>query len=338
MQNRITKPTRLLDEKGMLIQKGYATEPLFIYDRSKIKAPKHRIKEWDYYCIYNNSYAVCMTVADNGYHGFASSSIIDFRKPWQQTVGMMIILPLGKLHMPPSSSMGDIHFENKRVKLDFAIQNNRRILNVDFKDFYEGKNLKGKLTLYQPNDDSMVIATPFSENKRAFYYNQKINCMPASGTISLGDDVYQFDDNDSFGILDWGRGVWTYENTWYWGSASGLVDGKRFGFNIGYGFGDTSAASENMLFYDGIAHKLDQIEFHISDDYIKPWKFTSNDSRFELDFVPIIDRADRINALVIETDQHQVFGKFSGKVVLDDGKTLDIKDLVGFAEKVHNRW
>lgn len=26
------------------------------------------------------------------------------------------------------------------------------------------------------------------------------------------------------------------------------VDGHRFGFNIGYGFGDTSAASENVIF------------------------------------------------------------------------------------------
>ena len=47
------------------------------------------------------------------------------------------------------------------------------------------------------------------------------------------------------------------------------MNGKPFGFNIGYGFGDTSAASENMLFYDGTAHKLDDVTFHIpKDSYI----------------------------------------------------------------------
>lgn len=92
-------------------------------------------------------------------------------------------------------------------------------------------------------------------------------------------------------MLDWGRGVWTYHNTWYWGSTSGQVDGIPFGWNIGYGFGNTSAASENMLFYGGRAHKLSQVQFHIPmrdgrEDYLRPWTFTSDDGRFEMDFVP----------------------------------------------------
>ncbi len=35
---------------------------------------------------------------------------------------------------------------------------------------------------------------------------------------------------------------------------------------------------------------------------------------------------------------HQVFGRFSGTVVLDDGRKLQINDLMGFAEKVRNKW
>lgn len=117
------------------------------------------------------------------------------------------------------------------------------------------------------------------------------------------------------------------------------MDGKPFGFNIGYGFGDTSAASENMLFYDGKAHKLEDVIFHIpKDDYLKPWTFSSSDGRFEMDFKPVLDRAARTNAWIIETDQHQVFGKMSGKAVLDDGTVLEIKDLMCFAEDVHNRY
>ncbi len=72
--------------------------------------------------------------------------------------------------------------------------------------------------------------------------------MTARGSVRFDGQEYVFDPATSFAVLDWGRGVWTYKNTWYWGSASGLVDGVPFGFNIGYGFGDTSAASENMLF------------------------------------------------------------------------------------------
>lgn len=46
-----------------------------------------------------------------------------------------------------------------------------------------------------------------------------------------------------------GKGVWTYDNTWYWGTGSGWHDGgDPFGFNLGYGFSDHSSASENMVF------------------------------------------------------------------------------------------
>ena len=57
-----------------------------------------------------------------------------------------------------------------------------------------------------------------------------------------------------------------------------------------------------------------------------------------MDFVPVIDRAARINAGIIESDQHQVFGRMSGNVILDDGTKLEIKDLMCFAEDVHNRY
>ena len=38
---------------------------------------------------------------------------------------------------------------------------------------------------------------------------------------------------------------------------------NEIGFNIGYGFGDTSNATENMVFYNGKAHKLEDVKFNI---------------------------------------------------------------------------
>ena len=52
----------------------------------------------------------------------------------------------------------------------------------------------------------------------------------------------------------------------------------------------------------------------------------------------MLDRASRTSVLVIESDQHQVFGKFNGRMVLDDGSVIELKDFLGFAEKVKNRW
>lgn len=52
----------------------------------------------------------------------------------------------------------------------------------------------------------------------------------------------------------------------------------------------------------------------------------------------MLDRAAKTSAVIIESDQHQVFGRMSGKAVLDDGTVLEIKDLMCFAEDVHNRY
>ena len=119
-----------------------------------------------------------------------------------------------------------------------------------------------------------------------------------------------------------------------------MAGGRPFGFNIGYGFGDTSAASENMVFVDGRAHKLDQVTFHIPEGTYDgaPWTFTSNDGRFEMTFEPIIDRNGSVDLKILRSIQHQVFGRFSGQVALDDGSRLEVKDLLGFAEEVKNRW
>jgi len=51
MQIEITENIPLLDENGHITKEGWAKKPYWSYDRNKIKAGKHRIKEWDYYAI-----------------------------------------------------------------------------------------------------------------------------------------------------------------------------------------------------------------------------------------------------------------------------------------------
>ena len=69
-----------------------------------------------------------------------------------------------------------------------------------------------------------------------------------------------------------------------------------------------------------------------------PWKFTSSDGRFEMDFVPVLDREANLDFKVLISDQHQVFGKISGTAILDDGTKIEIRDVMCFAEKVHTRY
>jgi len=343
-QHRITNKHKLLDENGHVSEPGYSTSQVLEYNRHDIKAGKWRIKEWDYYYTGNSRHAIAMTIADNSYMALISVTLFNFIERWEKTQTLMLPFTFGKLKLPNISSKGATAFKNNRVDISFVNDGKARALKCNFKNFTKGNDLHADLVITDEPQDSMVIATPFAKDKTAFYYNQKINCMKAKGLVTLGSSVYEFNSPDSMTVLDWGRGVWTYENTWYWGSMSVVLpDGTPFGFNIGYGFGDTSAASENMLFYNGKAHKLSRTEFKIplkdgKDDFMSPWKFTSDDGRFELDFQPILDRYSYANLLILKSVQHQVFGKFSGKVILDDGKVIELQNQIGFAEKVYNKF
>lgn len=341
MQNEIISAAPLLDENGNLRQAGFAKRLLPVYRRADIKVSPTRIKEWDYYLVSNGRFAVAFTIDDNGYMGLDSVSLLDFERGINLTKSPMSFMPLGRLSMPESSARGDVRHSGKHHSLAFLNDGDgRRVLMAKMKGLGPEGDFSARIELTDEPEESMVICTPF-EKAGHFYYNQKINCMRASGRAIYGGRVYEFDPADSFAVLDWGRGVWTYHNTWYWGSASYQVDGVPFGWNIGYGFGDTSAASENMLFYNGKAHKLSEVRFHIpgdEKDFMSPWKFTSDDGRFEMDFVPVMDRAACTDVKLIKSDQHQVFGRFTGRAVLDDGKAIEVKDFPGFAEKVENKW
>ena len=339
--HEVTNVQPLLKEDGTLREPGWSKKLVQVYNREAIKAPKFRIKEWDYYLVISNdgNFGLAFTISDDGYIGLQSVSLLDFSVPCEHTETVLNAFPMGKLKLPRTSDEGNTIYIDKRLQMRFLKLPEQRRIMCRFNNFQDGKPFECDITLEQPEMDTMVIATPWKEKKTAFYYNQKINCMRASGTAKFNGREYKFNPETDFGTLDWGRGVWTYDNNWYWGSGNGIVDGKPFGFNIGYGFGDTTAASENILFYDGKCHKLDDIKFNIPESsYTDPWTFTSSDGRFEMNFVPIIDRAAKIDVKFIITDQHQVFGRMSGKAILDDGTVLEVKDLLCFAEDVHNKY
>lgn len=343
MQIQLT-PGELLDSQGRLVERGWATREVRRYRRAAVRAWPLRTKEWDYYCILSGDRGIALTVADNDYFGFLGITWLDLGQRLYTSEDVIVPWPRGRFGMPESADSGDVVQQHSKVAMSFRHVPGGRQLAFSAPGFDRGRGLSGEIFLSQPPMDRMVIATPFPGAPRRFYYNQKINCLLASGQVVIGEEAHVFSPDSSMGVLDWGRGAWTYDNTWYWGSASGMVtrNGKRvsFGFNIGHGFGDTSAASENMLFIEGRAHKLDQVTFHMPDGAPDsgPWRFTSNDQRFELMFSPLLDRAADFNLGLMKSSQHQVFGRFSGTVVTDQGERLAVEDLVGFAERVHNKW
>lgn len=340
MQEFINEKDNLLDSMGNLKHPGYSKEMLLEYSREQIKANPLRIKEWDYYLIYNKDIAIALTIADNSYMGLVTASFINLKEKNEKTVSKMFWFPRGKVNLPNTSKTGNAIKEGKGYSFKFINEKEKRILDCKLDNFVNHKPYIVHIELENEPVDSMVIATPFKKDKH-FYYNQKIVGFKASGEITINDETIKLND-ETYALLDWGRGVWTYNNTWYWGAGCQKVGNDLIGFNLGYGFGDTSKASENMIFINGKSIKLDLVTFNIptkkgKDDYLSPWSIVSNDGIINFEFTPIIDRHSNTNALIIQSNQHQVFGTLSGTITLND-KVIKLSDFTCFFEKVINRW
>ncbi|MDR3147250.1 MAG: DUF2804 domain-containing protein, partial [Treponema sp.] len=61
--------------------------------------------------------------------------------------------------------------------------------------------------------------------------------------------------------------------------------------------------------------------------------FTSNDGRLEMSFVPNQERVEWTGLVFYSMTRRQVVGRFSGRVILDDGSEVEFRGMIGFAER-----
>lgn len=344
MQIELTQPGPLLDTQGCLAQVGWSRQPLLECNLENARfyalrpLQRFRVKRWDYYAVFSPQRFFSATVADLGYAGNVFVYTLDLVHNELHEEGLVI--PLGRgVQLPRDSMRGETSFANRQAALRFQAEAGERRIFVDWPGYHEGRGIKAEITLTcPPEHESMTIAIPIGAKR--FYYNRKINCLPAQGYIQYGDLREELHPRESLGSLDWGRGVWEYRSFWNWASASGyLPDGRTLGLNLGRGFGDLSRATENCLILDGRVHKLDQVGLNYQPgEMMRPWRFTDNEGRLDLTFTPFHERVARTALVVIDSEVHQMFGRYTGCARLDDGQQVQVRDLIGFAEEHRARW
>lgn len=344
MQNELTTATPLLNEHGGLSQIGWSRQPLLDCNLEKASfyalrpLQRFRIKRWDYYAVFTPRHFFSATIADLGYAGNLFVYTMDFSSGELHEEGLVIPLARG-ISLPRNSTQGESHFEDSRLRLHFNVTPSGRHVEVDWPAFHDGRGIQAAFDLAcPPEHESMTIVIPIPG--RRFYYNRKINCMPAEGYIQYAGQREELHPTETLGSLDWGRGVWEYRSYWNWASASGfLPGGDTIGLNFGCGFGDLSQADENCLVLNGRIHKLEGVRFgYQTGNYMQPWRFTDTQNRLDLTFTPFKGRVAKTNLGIIFSEVHQLFGRYTGWAVDDAGQRIGIKELIGFAEEHRARW
>ncbi len=346
-QTEYTESTPLLSEDGTLLAKGWARHNVFEYDRNLVQKGIMSRKEWDFYQISDGNYMIQISFANISIGGYVAAKLVDLINGKTIADATQLFIGGADKHVLPPK--GDVPNRiNKKIgSAEFEFDTKETTRTLFFRKPLNGKTVECRFTMdIMPGLENITTVLPFDESPTRYFMTTKQNCMPCEGTFTYGDDVYKFSKETTFCALDWGRVNTPHRMVWYWGNGSTYLTDEKgekhlFGFEITWAIGNESNATETCLFYDGKAHKIGAVDVEVfpkPDKYMQPWKFISEDGRFNLTMMPTFDHHSDMNLGVARMHTHQVHGLWSGDVTLDDGTKLEIKDMYAFCEYVENKW
>jgi hypothetical protein len=335
VENEITKPQKLLDKNGALTTTGWARDLLLQYDRDDVKAPKRRIKEWESYLLVSDGCALQLSIANLGYVGLVSATLVDFRQSLQHTKTIKKVLPLGAMALPYSSKYGDATYTEKRVGMNFSKASAKRYLKTEMLNFLDGKNLYVNVELEENKQHTLVCALPFTKENDCFHYSQKTIYPHISGIVRCGGEEYSFQSTNTFGLMNWGRSVWPRSISWNSACLNGSVSGEPISFYVSDGPTDSEQTSECVCYYRGRLHKLGKVCFSRSNaDWGSAWNLSTKG--MSLTFEPAIPYRRSASMGLGSHQSILLFGLFSGAVTVEQNKTITIRSLAGFIESTQN--
>ncbi|MDR1025258.1 MAG: DUF2804 domain-containing protein [Treponema sp.] len=336
-QNEVNAPVPVVDDTGRPGNFGWSRSPCFVYDPGLLWAPRRRISESDRYILFSSTHLLVMEVRDDGYQGYMGVSVISLKDKKHSTHIHLQPLPLGGFSLPTDSTRGSIKLIRGKNRLDFAVmEGGVRIIRADFPWFGHHRSLRGELVLFEPAvPESLVTNMPWRREKNSFRCSRRSPWYTVEGVVQFGSSEMVFTRGNAWGIFDWNRGVRPRSDLRFWAAGCGITGSQQLSFSVGYGSEDASQGTENAFFVNGKLHKLDQVTFHISPaDHLLPWRFTSNDGRLEMTFTPNQERVEWTGLVFYSMTRRQVCGRFSGRVILDDGSEVKFREMTGFAERL----
>lgn len=307
----LTRPVAICTPRGTLNPgaAGWSRQPL--HDGVIPRARWGRRKRWEYWCVLCETHALAVTLADLDFAGLAVVTFMDFTKaPVERAVVWPVSLP-DRPHEAP------VRFHRLGLHVDVVPNGSRTWLEAHIGD------LEARVTI-ERGGDSLNVLVPWDE--RTFQFTSKQVALPARGEVRIGPRTWTFGEG-AFATLDFGRGLWPRETRWNWGCGAG----QGIGLNLGGQWTDGTGQTENGVVVDGRLHKLEE---RVVFDGLS----AARSQRVELTFESFASRDLSANLGLLAGSLQLRFGRWHGRVLLDDGSPLKIDGLLGWAEEASLRW
>ncbi len=345
----ITGPVDLCRPGGVLLNpaaRGWSRRPLH---RANLRGRWGRTKRWDYWAVLTDRWVASLVYADVDYLGLVEVSWIDLATG--RRGGRQVVVPLARgVDLPEVPGSTALRHESRHLTVDIS----------DVSDVSDGPEGSAGTRLHAtwtepdhrigrldvlvdspPDHESLNVVIPWSD--RLFQYTSKHQARPAVGTLDA--DGQQVDlggeAGEAWGVLDVGRGRWPYRTRWNWAGGAGRSDGGAVvGIQMGGRWTVGTGFTENGIVVDGELVKIgDELDWRYGwDRPMEPWRVRGEAAGLDLTLVPVYDRHVRTEALVLSSEVHQVFGRWTGTVPSPGGGVIGVEGVVGFAEESRSRW
>jgi hypothetical protein len=332
----VTGPVDLCDARGRLNPQavGWSRRPLV---RANLSSHWPRKKRWNFWNWISPRFVLTVTLADIDYASFCSAAFTDF-ETGERFTAMDLGRP-GRFAMPEHVER-TVAFRGKTLAYQNVQEEGSSQGRVRFRGrVTDGAEIEADFSVHRPaGHESLNIVAPWSTTR--FQLNSKHNTLPCEGHVSVGGKHYAMDPAECHAVQDFGRGIWPYRSFWNWGVVTGVQGADTIGVNFGAKWTTGTGVNENGICLNGRLHKvMEDLDWSYDPgDWMRPWRVRSTASDvLDLTLQPIVVHTSSLNLGVIATGGACAFGRWRGTLRVD-GRSLEIGDLIGWAEEFAHRW
>ena len=340
-ENELTEPVDLCTPDGERVNPaalGWSRRPLH---RANLRGRFGIGKRWDYWAVLAGDLVLSSVYADVDHLGLAD--VWWAHVPTGRTGGGGVVtVGNDDFDLPEVPGTAPLHVDRDGFALDITDDPDGTTHLVA--TWTEPDGRPGSLDVavaLPPGHESLNVVIPWAEDDR-FNYTSKHQARPATGTLAVGDDTFEIGGaaGDAWGVLDVGRGRWPSEITWNWGGGAGRAGDRVVGLQFGAKWTEGSGYTENGFLLDGRLTKLGrELDWQYDwDAPMEPWHIVDPGGQLDVVLHPRYDKHSQLPGRDKGSETHQVFGRFSGWVVTDDGERVDFDDVQGFAEEARQEW
>ncbi len=342
-EREITQPVLLCDAKGNLNPDavGWSRFPLHTCNLS---GHFPRKKKWHFWNVICEDFAIAFTIANVDYLGVGAIQLIKFKE--KQKFDGAAVIPRGIGVKMPNKVEENVSLKDSLMKLSFTHEPGVVLIKASSPSVM-GKPLEAEIKLDKPADhETLNVVIPWGPEE--FHFTSKQNTLPASGMVKYGDETLVFKPENSYGVLDFGRGMWPKTIYWNWGAFNHRQDGDLIGINIGSKWTDNTGQNENGICINGKLYKImEDLEFkYDTSNFMAPWHIrTPYTDMMDLILTPTYENSgggggtggSEEDKKKVAAANHQMYGYFNGTLNAG-GKKIEIKNAFGWAEEHIGNW